>query len=164
MPSYLLKVNGKISGPHSDTKLQEMASVLAFDEAAELAPESTEDWKAIRDIPELHTRFFPPKKTITLKEKVIVTLPQENNEPITVDQILNDNLEMEARLPPKKVIRRPNRRRRDFLASVLMLDGAIAAAWYFLPRSQEIEIAAASAAVLMTLGLYWLFYQMMDRY
>jgi len=164
MPRYLLKVDGKISGPHSDIKLQEMASVRVFDESAELAPEATEDWKSVRDIPELHTRFFPPKRVISLKEKVIETLPQENNEPITVDQILNENLEFEARLPRKKMIRRPNRRRRDFLASVLMLDGAIAAAWHFLPRTQEIEIAAGSAAVLVTLGLYWLFFQMMDRY
>lgn len=164
MPRYLLKIDGKISGPHSDIKLQEMASVLAFDESAELALESTNDWKAVRDIPELHTRFFPPKRIISLKEKTIETLPQENNEPITVDQFLNENVEFEARLPRKKAIRRPNRRRRDFFASLLMLNGAIAAAWYYLPRTQEIEIAACSAAVLITLGLYWLFFQMMDRY
>lgn len=164
MPSYLLKVAGKISGPHSDIKLQEMASVRAFDESAELAPESTEDWSAVRDIPELHARFFPPKKAISLKEKVIKIVPQENNEPITVDQILSDNLEMESRLPRRKERRLPNRRRRDFFASVLILDGAIAATWYYLPRTQEIEIAACSAAALTTLGLYWLFFQIMDRY
>lgn len=164
MPRYLLKVDGKISGPHSDIKLQEMASVRVFDESSELALESTEDWKAIRDIPELCTLFFPPRKTISFKAKPVEAVSQENTEPITVDNILHDNLEMEARLPRKKEIHRPNRRRRDFLTSVIMLDGAIAAAWYYLPRSQEIEIAACSAAALITIGLYWIFFQMMDRY
>ncbi len=164
MPRYLLKIEGKISGPHSDIKLEEMASVRAFDESAELAPETTEDWKAISDIPDLHARFFPPKKSISLKAKVIEIMPDASDEPITVDQILKDNMEAEAKLPQKKGRRYTNRRRRDFLFSLVFLDGGIAAAWYYLPHSKDYDTIAMMAAGLVAIGLYWIFYQMMDRY
>ncbi len=164
MPSYLLKFEGKVSGPHSDIKLQEMASVRAFDESAELAPEATEDWKTIRDLPELMPRFFPPKKTITLKAKVVTTMPEASDEPITVDKILHDNLVAEAKIPQKKGKRHVNRRRRDFLFSFIFLNGGIAAAWHFLPHSKDYDTIAMLAGGFVTIGLYWVFYQMMDRY
>jgi hypothetical protein len=164
MPRYLLNVDGIISGPHGEPALRDMASLRAFDESALLAPESTEDWKAVRDLPELCTLLFPPRKTISLKAKAIETVPQENNEPISVDQILHENLVAEARTPAKPMARRPNRRRRDFLFAVLVLNGAIGAAYHYLPRTREIEIAAGSAAALVTVALYWFFYQIMDRY
>jgi hypothetical protein len=164
MPRYLLKVGDKTSGPHSEIALQEMASIRAFDADALLAAELTEDWKAVRDIPELHAFLFPPRKAIPLKAKAIEVIPQGNNEPVSVDQILSENLAAEALLPRKPLRRFPNRRRRDFLFSLVLIDGAIGAAYYYLPRSQEIEIAAASVAALATAGLYWLFYQIMDRY
>lgn len=164
MPRYLLKVDGKTTGPHSEIALQEMASVRAFDESALLAPEQTEDWKAVREIPELLALFFPPKKTIQLKEKAFETVPQESTEPVTVDQILRDNLAAEAAIPRKPLRRLPNRRRRDFLFAILVIDGGLGGLWHFLPRTQETDFAFGAAAALLTLGLYWLFYQIMDRY
>jgi hypothetical protein len=164
MPRYLLKVGDITSGPHSEIALQEMASIRAFDADALVAPELTEDWKAVRDWPELHALLFPARKTIPLKAKAIDVIPQGSNEPVSVDQILRENLAAEALLPRKPMRRLPNRRRRDFLFSIIMIDGTIGAAYYYLPRSQEIKIAAISAAALITLALYWLFYQIMDRY
>ncbi|MFT3782376.1 MAG: DUF4339 domain-containing protein [Nibricoccus sp.] len=164
MPRYLLKVGDNVTGPHSEAALQEMASVRVFDEEALLAPEATEDWRAVGELPELCAKFFPPRKTISLKAKAIETVNQANDEPVSVDQILKENLAAEANLPRKPFRRIPNRRRRDFLAAIIIVDGALGAAWYYLPRSQEIQVALISAAALLTLGLYWLFYQIMDRY
>jgi len=164
MPRYLLNVDGKISGPFSDTALQEMASVRAFDGSALLAPEATEDWKAVRDLPELHAQLFPPRKTISFKAKVIESLPETNNEPISVDQILHENVVVESKIPLKKGRRHVDRRRRDFLFALILLNGAVAAAWYYLPRDKDYDTIALAIAGLITGGLYWVFYQMMDRY
>jgi len=164
MPRFHLKVGEKITGPFSEPALEEMASVRVFDADDLLAPEGTEDWKPVRETPELLARFFPPRKTISLKAKAIEVVPVENTETITVDQILQDNLAAEARTPRKKLKRLPNRRRRDFLYAIILLNGVIWAAYYYLPQSQETKIAAASASALITIGTYWLFYQIMDRY
>jgi len=164
MPRYLLKVEGKISGPHSEVALQEMASVRAFDDSALITLEPTEGWTPVRDLSRLNAELFPARKTISLKAKAIETVPQENNELISIDKILHDNLVAEAKTPFKPMARRPNRRRRDFLYAVIVLNCAIGAAYHYLPRTREIEIAAGSAAALVTIGLYWFFYQIMDRY
>jgi hypothetical protein len=164
MPRYRLKVGEKITGPFSDAALEEMASVRVFDADALLALEGTEDWKPVRELTELHTRFFPQKKSLTFKAKQIEVIEEKHTETISVDQILQENMAAEAAAPRKKFKRLPNRRRRDFLFSVILLNGIIWGAYYYLPQTQEIKVAAASASALITVGTYWLFYQIMDRY
>lgn len=164
MPQYHLKVGEKITGPFSEAALEEMASVRVFDPNAQLAPEGTEAWKPVHEMPELLARFFPQKKILSLKAKQIEVVAEEHKEAITVDQILRENLEAEAAAPLKPLKRLPNRRRRDFLFSIILFNGVIWGAYYFLPQSQEIKVAATSASALITVGTYWLFYQIMDRY
>ncbi|MFT3869601.1 MAG: DUF4339 domain-containing protein [Nibricoccus sp.] len=164
MPRFRLKVGEKITGPFSDAALEEMASVRVFDADAQLAPEGTEDWKAVREIPELLARFFPQKKSLSLKAKQIEVVEETNTETISVDQILLENAAAEAQVPRKKLKSLPNRRRRDFLFSVVLLNGLIWGAYFYFPPMQETQIAAASASALVTVGTYWLFYQIMDRY
>jgi len=164
MPRYRLKVGEKITGPFSDAALEEMASVRVFDADAQLALEGTDDWKTVREITELHARFFPQKKSLSFKAKQIDITEVKNTEVISVDQILQENMAAEASAPQKKFKRLPNRRRRDFLFSIIVINGVIWGAYYFLPRSQEIKVAAVSASALITVGTYWLFYQIMDRY
>lgn len=164
MPRYLLKIDDKVSGPFSETALAEMASVRAFDETALAAPELTEDWRPVSAFPELHAQCFPPRKGLQLKAKAFESIETPNAEPVSVDQILQENLAAEARAPRPKLRRLPNRRRRDFLVSLLLIDGVLGALWHWLPRTQETDVAFGSAAALLTLGIYWLFYHIMDRY
>lgn len=164
MPRYLLKIDSTVSGPFSERALEEMASVRAFTEEALLAPEGTEAWTPLRELPELHARCFPARRRIGLKAHPFETVGQENNEPISIDKILQDNLAAEAKLPPKTWRRLPNRRRRDFLTAFLLLNGLFGGLWYFLPRAQATDVAFGSAAIGCSLGLYWLFYHIMDRY
>lgn len=164
MSRYLLKVEGKVSGPFTEMALQEMASVRAFDNTALLAPQNTEDWKPICEQPALDSLLFPPRKTVKLKMKDFEKVETPNTEVVSVDQILQENLAAEASRPHKPMKRLPNRRRRDFLFSLIVIDGAFAALWHFLPRTQEIDVAFGSAAALSTLAIYWLFYHIMDRY
>lgn len=167
MPRYRVKVGDKILGPHSEEALTEMASVRVFKPDALIAPELTEEWKAVQDIPELHAKFFPPKRPIQLKARTfetVETAQQEGDGPVTVDQILKDNLAAEANRPHKPLRRVPNRRRRDFLFSFVMINGVIAGLWYYLPRTRETDVAFGSAAALISVAIYWLFYQIMDRY
>jgi hypothetical protein len=165
MPLYLLKIADKISGPHSITALQEMASVRAFDEAALLALENTEDWKAVRDIPELQGVLFPPRKTISFKATVFESLPQESTEPVTVHEILHANLVSEAKNEPlRPMVKYPNRRRRDFLTCVILCDLVGGAIYRYMPLSHDITVILITFFAILNLGLYWLFYQIMDRY
>ena len=166
MPRYLLQISGKTSGPHSLAALQEMASVRAFDESTLIAPENTDDWKPVRDIPELHVVLFPPRKTISFKDKVFESTPQESDEPVSVHEILNANLVAEAKNGPlfKPGVKYIDRRRRDFLFTVILCDlvgGAIA--WY-APLSHDLMVILLTFFGILNLGLYWLFYQIMDRY
>ncbi len=164
MARYRLKVGEKISGPFSDAALEEMASVRVFDADALLALEGTEDWKPVKELTELHARFFPQKKSLSLKAKEITPLAEEATEEISVEKILLENAAAEAAIPKKKFKRVPNRRRRDFLFSALFINGVIWGAYYYFPPTQETLIAAGSASSLITVGTYWIFYQMMDRY
>lgn len=165
MPRYRLKVGEKITGPFSEAALEEMASVRVFDAEALLAPEDSEDWKPVRELPELHARFFPQKKSLSLKAKEIqVVADEKTSGTISVDQILQENTALERAAPPKPFRRIPNRRRRDFLFSIVVFNGMIWGAWYYFPQSYETKVAAISVSSLLTLGTYWLFYQIMDRY
>jgi hypothetical protein len=164
MPRYRLNVDGKISGPFTEVALHEMASVRAFDNTAFLAPENTEDWKLISEMPELEASLFPPKKSVKLKVREFEKVEVKNDDVVSVDQILRENLEAEASTPHKAMKRLPNRRRRDFLFSLIVIDGVLGGLWHYLPRSQETDVAFGSAAILCTVGIYWLFYHIMDRY
>jgi len=166
MSRYLLRTADKTSGPHSVAALQEMASVRAFDENAVLALENTEDWKAVRDIPGLSALLFPPRKSISLKAKSFETLSSTATEPVTVHEILHANLVAEAKNASslRPMVAYPNRRRRDFLLCVVpcdLLGGGIA---WFLPRSHDTWVILAIFFAMINLGLYWLFYHIMDRY
>ena len=164
MPRFRLKVGEKITGPFSDAALEEMASVRVFDADAQLALEGTEDWKAVREISELLIRFFPQKKSLSFKAKQIEIVEVTNTETLSVDQILLENAAADALVPQKKLKSLPNRRRRDFLFSIIVINGVIWGAYFYFPQMQETQIAAVSASALATVGIYWLFYQIMDRY
>lgn len=165
MPRFHLKVGEKITGPFSDTALEEMASVRVFDPDAQLAPEGTEEWKPVREMPELLARFFPPKKTISLKARQIEVTEETNKEAISVDEILQDNLAAEAAAPRKPMKRLPNRRRRDFLIATVVFNGVIWGGYYYLqPQTLEYKPIFTGVSVLLSVGTYWLFYQIMDRY
>jgi hypothetical protein len=166
MSRYLLKIADKITGPHSVAALQEMASVRAFDETTLITAELSEDWKSVRDIPELQALLFPARKTLTFKDKAFETLPQESSEPVSVHEILHTNLVAEAKnarpfLPGSSY---RNRRRSDFLLCIVLCDLIGAAIWWYLPRNHDTTVILLSAGGIINFGLYWLFYQIMDRY
>jgi len=166
MSRYLLKIAGKTTGPHSVAALQEMASVRAFDETAEVATELSEDWKPVRDIPELQALLFPARKTLTFKDKAFEKLPPETNEPVSVHEILHANLVAEAKNAPAFLPRSNyrNRRRSDFLLCIVLCDLIGAAIWWYLPRNHDTTVILLAAGGIINFGLYWLFYQIMDRY
>jgi len=166
MPGYRLKISDKTTGPHSVAALQEMASVRAFDETAQVTPESSEDWRSIRDIPELHTLLFPPRKTLTFKDKAFESLPQETTEPVSVHEILHANLVAEAKTAPvlRSHAKYRDRRRSDFLVCIILCALLGGGVWWYLPRSHDTTVILLSFFGVVGLGLYWLFYQIMDRY
>ena len=166
MSRYLLKIAGKTTGPHSIAALQEMASVRAFDETTEVAAELSEDWKPVRDLPELHSLLFPPRKTLTFKDKAFESLPQESSEPVSVHEILHANLVAEAKNAPAFLPRSNyrNRRRSDFLLCIILCDLVGAALWRYLPRNHDVTVILLSILGIINFGFYWLFYQIMDRY
>lgn len=166
MSRYLLNIAGKISGPHTVAALQEMASVRAFDDATPITSELSEDWKAIREIPEMQALLFPPRKTHTFKDKAFESLPQETKEPVSVHEILHANLVAEAKHAPPFMPgdKYRDRRRTDFLISIILCDLVGGAIWWFLPRHHDTTVILLAFLGIINFGFYWLFYQIMDRY
>jgi hypothetical protein len=164
---YLLKIDGKTSGPHSLAALTEMASIRAFDDATLIALDNTEDWKPVKENPELLVMFFPPRKTILLKEKTFETIGNDaTTEPVSVHAILSGNLAAETKNSPlfRPGVRYRNRRRRDFLTSVILCDLVGGAVAYYVPLTHDTKILLLTFFAIINFGLYWLFYQIMDRY
>ena len=166
MSRYLLQLGGKTSGPHSLAALQEMASVRAFDKATLITPENTVDWKPVRENPELHALLFPPRKTIAFKARVFESVPQEDNGPTTVHEILDANLAAEAKHSPviKPGRKYVDQRRRDFLTTLILCDLCGGAIVKFVPLSHDALMILLVFFGIMNLGIYWLFYQIMSRY
>ena len=165
MSRYLLKIADQTSGPHSIPALQEMASVRAFDDTALLALENTENWKSVRDIPGLQALLFPPRKTLSFKAKPFESVRQEETAPMTVHEILHANLEAEAKNPPlRPMVKYANRRRRDFLTCIILCDLVGGAIYKYMPLSHDTTAILVTFFAILNVGLYWLFYQIMDRY
>ena len=165
MPRYLLKVDGKVSGPYGERALQEMASVRSFDETAMVAPEATETWALITQVPELHELLFrPADRHLHLKAKPFEVIEQRHPDVVSVDQILQENLaaEMRAARPPLK--RYPNRRLRDFVVALVLILGALGGLWYALPHSRAVEIGLLSTAAFASAAVYWVLFHIMSRY
>jgi len=166
MPRYLIKIGEETTGPYSVAALQEMASVRAFAESTLITAELSEDWKPVRDIPELQALLFPPRKTLTFKDKAFESLPQETREPVSVHEILHANLVAEAKNAPPFLprVKHRNRRRSDFLLCIVLCDLVGAAIWWYLPRNHDTTVLLLSFFGIINFGFYWLFYQIMDRY
>jgi hypothetical protein len=99
MPRYRLAIQGSVTGPHSVEALRQMALMRAFDETALVAPEGSDDWNMLRELPHLKTELFPARPAYRLKEKNIVAINDTTSgEPISVHEILAGNVAREKNL------------------------------------------------------------------
>lgn len=165
MAHYRLSIKGKVSGPHSLEALKEMASIGAFDRTALLAPDGTDQWKSVGESGDLATQLFPERPKMQLKAKAIVATP-DSDQPVSVDQILAGNVAADNRRAEPLIVKRRMIRRRttDFLLAVAALDLVAAAGWYFLPHNAVVIVALLSYVAISNLGVYWVYFHIIDRY
>ncbi|MGC4074316.1 MAG: DUF4339 domain-containing protein [Nibricoccus sp.] len=166
---YYVTLDGKVSGPHGLEALRQMASVHAFTRDTLATPEHAENWQPIHAQPELADALFPTTTKLQLKAKAI-THTVDSVTPVSVEEILRTNLASEARSTPQSDYtarsgRRPGlARTRDYLIATIFGNALGGAAWYFLPHDQLILVFIVSYLTMLNVGLYWIFYHVMNRY
>jgi hypothetical protein len=162
---YYLPIDGQVSGPHSLTALKEMASVRAFNADTLIVAEGAETWVPLHTLPDLCAQLFPTGTAYSLKNAP-PRARAEAGPPIVVEEILHKNLANQTvhEAPLDPVDHRPNRRRRDFL--LLFAAGNLVAltAFLLMPRDPIVMVPLGSFFVLFNIGVYWVFYHVMDRY
>lgn len=168
-PRYYLALDGQLSGPHSLTVLHEMASVHAFTRDTLATPEGTENWQPIHAIPALVGALFPAAPKHQLKSKAIA-LTTDSTTPVSVEEILRNNLSAEVRAVPAadyttQPTRPPGRaRRRDYWFSMIACNALGLVAYFILGKSAYTAIPLLAYFTMTNIGLYWVFYHVMDRY
>jgi hypothetical protein len=168
-PRYYLALDGQVSGPHGLDALRQMASVHAFTRDTLVTAEHEENWQPLHALPELANALFPATAKLQLKAKT-VALTTDSITPISVEEILRNNLSAEARAaPPPDYTAQPSRspgraRTRDYLLTAFLGNGVGAAAWHLLPHNPVIFVLLLSFFTLFNIGLYWTFFHVMDRY
>ena len=165
---YYLVLDGAVTGPYSLIALQEMASVGTFTVETLITSEGSDAWLPIHALPHLASTLFRTKPLPQLKPKEI-TFTADAKDPVSVEGLLRDNLDAEARraadLPTPLPARPLGRdRRRDFCIALIVANGLALAAFAILPRSIYIDVPLASYVVMSNSGLYWIYYHVMDRY
>jgi hypothetical protein len=163
-PRYYLALDGQLSGPHGLDALKDMASVHAFTRDTLATPEGTENWLPLHAIPALADTLFPSAAKFQLKEKAFAPT-SDSDRPVTVEELLHTNLASESRQPPAAHAPCPGTsRRRDFLFAAICANALALIAWLLLPSHPFILVPLLAYVVIINLGLYWVFYQVMSRY
>jgi hypothetical protein len=165
---YYLVLDGAVAGPYSVVALKEMASVGTFTVDTLITPEGSDAWLPIHALPHLASALFHTKPLPQLKPKEI-TFTTDAKDPVSVEGILRDNLNVEARREADHPTPLPSRplgrdRRRDFLVALSCANGLGLAVFAILPRSLYTDVPIASYFVMSNIGLYWIYYHVMDRY
>jgi hypothetical protein len=166
---YYLALDGKVAGPFGHVALREMASVNTFKPDTLCTPEGSENWQPIHAVPELAV-LFPLTEKLQLKSKLIIPT-SDSVTPISVEEILRGNLSADARRqsdspaleqqPPPN----PGRgRRRDYLIACALFNGIGLLALLVLHRNAFTYAFLLSYFVTSNIGLYWIYYHVMDRY
>jgi hypothetical protein len=168
-PRYYLALDGKVSGPHGLDALRDMASVHAFTRDTLATREHVENWQPIHALPELADVLFPAAAKFQLKAKA-VTLTADSVTPVSVEEILRDNLAAHARTaPPPDYTAQPSRppgraRSRDYWIAMIACNALGLAAYFVLGRSAYTAIPLLAYFTMTNIGLYWVFFHVMDRY
>jgi hypothetical protein len=170
-PRFFLTLDGKRAGPFTLVALREMASAHAFTSDTLAAPEYDHNWQPIHAIPALRDALFPAAAKLQLKAKTI-TPTVDSVTPVSVEDLLRTNLSAESRTTspanlstPIHPRRSPGRaRNRDFAIALITCNALGLAAFFLLPRSPYIAIPLLAYFVVINVGLYWIFYHVMDRY
>ena len=166
-PRYFLQLAAGPSGPHSLVALREMASANTFTPDTLIAPENSDTWFAIHDLPELSATLFPGPRKHSLKTKAFVATP-DSDTAISVDEILRTNLRAEDSRPapaaPPPITHYPNLRRRDYLLTAAICNGFLITLAWLLPRAPLLDLLLLSAFLLINFILYWIYYHVMSRY
>jgi hypothetical protein len=166
---YYLVLDGSVSGPHSVDALREMASVHAFNGDCLATPEHEENWLPIHARPVLASAILPTAAKYQLKARAITPV-SDSAKPVTVDELLRGNLAADARQsPPIDYTATPSRppgraRNRDYLVAAAACNALGLALLFLLPRTPYIAVPLLAYFVVINIGLYWVFYHVMDRY
>lgn len=110
----------------------------------------------------------PPSQRYGLKVREF----QKENQPATppapsVHEILRDNLARGQKIEdakPMDLTDRRTKRTRDCWLLMIAGNGLGGLLWFLLPSSHLVSILLAGVLLVLNLGLYWIMFQVMDKY
>jgi len=163
---YRVRVENQEIGPHSLDALRDMAATQAFTAKALVTEEGIAAWRQIQDDAALREYLFPGPTKFKFKAKAFETVNAANDEPLKVEHFLQGNLSRQVPHEPEIVIedRRPNRRRRDFILTVLVTNGGLILLMAVLPRHTLVLVLGFMVMIPLNFAIYWVLYHVMDRY
>lgn len=173
--TYILLEDRQPSGPHSLTVLRQKAEIRVITPDTPIRPATPPDspWVTIREIPELHALLFPARTTPTLgtANTFVSTNAATDADYAATDvrQLLRNNtayqtLAEEAQ-SPRPLVKIGARRRRDFWVVVLGANAAAIAYITFLAGFGPIQLVSLLGfASILTVGLYWVMFHIMEPY
>jgi hypothetical protein len=173
--SYILLEDRQPSGPHSVVVLRQKAEIRAIhpDTPIRLATPPEAPWVTIREIPELFALLFPARTTPTLGTAPSFVSTNADTDAYyaatDVRQLLRDNTARqvlaESAEPARKLAKIGARRRRDYWIVVLGSNAAAVAYIGLLAGFGTIQLVfLLGFASILTVGLYWVMFHIMDPY
>lgn len=173
--SYILLEDRQPSGPHSLLVLRQKAEIRVIHPDTPIRPATPPDapWVTIREIPELFALLFPTRTTPTLgtASSFVSTNATTDADYAATDvrQLLRNNTAYqvlaESAQPTRKLEKIGARRRRDFWVVVLGANAAAVAYIGLLAGFGAIQLVfLLGFAVILTVGLYWVMFHIMEPY
>lgn len=171
---FILLESRQPSGPHSLAVLRQKAEVHAITPDTPIRPSTPPDspWVTIRELPALHDLLFPARTAPKLGVAQFVstnTTTDADYAPTDVFQLLRDNTARQALAesaqPTRKLEKIGRRRLRDYLIVVLGSNAAAIAYIGLLAGFGTIQLVfLLGFAVILTVGLYWVMFHIMEPY
>ena len=184
--SIYIRLNGEQRGPFGLEQLRELAEAGVVTPQSEASTQAAGPWTRLQDLPGC-TGIFPERRQFQFKARefepvnradaipvdhreLIAAANRGRNPPLPgkppttpndVIEILQENTRVQLRHErPVDPTRPPNRRRRDYLLVMTVVNGCFAASLFLGGGG----IFALSGMVIASSGITWVMFGVMDRY
>lgn len=143
-----------------------MGSLQGIDPTAFVALEGATEWTALVELPELLEKIFPARVRFELGERDFVTVNRPaTSPPLMVQDSLRENLARQLAVEkPMEFPKRSNRRLKDYIFLVVMGNALVVPVALFLHLNPVTIVYLLAWVVLFNAGVYWIMFQVMDRY
>ncbi len=185
-PILFVRLDGKTRGPFTPNQLREMAEAGVITPQTEASAQAAGPWSTLEELPDrgglfrtrphyqFKAREFEPvnrQDAAPVDHQALIAASQQGQKrppanpppqpPNEVVDILQENTRIQLQHEkPVDLTPRPNRRRRDYLIAMTVVNGFFVASLLFGGGG----IFALSGIVICSAGITWIMFGVMDRY